>query len=512
MLRNSLIGGEIGLLASAIITLVRPTIVLTLVLVAALASSVLAGEEACRIRVHNEVNGLVQVSLDAGRNWSAVGRVRSPANARIVGFVAASYVPHGTIAATAVHGLRIKTGQYSLGVGKAQKAMLFSIEPLEFARIPNGFGGHQPRSSGVYTDIFAGHSIFRNDSPYVGNAVYVERDHKLQVVPLDYTPIEGETFVIVVIRPDKPISSIEFENNAQGKVTVRYPDGSGEVIASVDRPVKGTGRYDGTTFTGVGAINTNHGGVLTISTAPTCPPMIQEGASPETRGGFMVQPYFHATEQGEQSPQVMVVGPIGQGQHVPAHPVGVPAHPVVEGTPPLFFGNINLTRYWGDPEHSFRAQIKIDDGPWEDVPQIIGKVDNAFTAEYLNTYFAAKGSARKVTQGVTAVRLLFPKYDSALLAHALAQEAEDYTKRVTGIAAVKGMFTVRPSRSIRGAGLVSFYLDGYLVSTDSADRATWYWDTTKAANGLHEIEIETEGVSGAEKRVVLVRNTQKPLF
>ena len=44
-----------------------------------------------------------------------------------------------------------------------------------------------------------------------------------------------------------------------------YPDGSAEQIASVDRPVQGTGRYDGTTFTGVGAVNTSHGGVLTVS-------------------------------------------------------------------------------------------------------------------------------------------------------------------------------------------------------------------------------------------------------
>ena len=475
---------------------------LTLIIIAALFSPVLAGEEACRIRVHNEVNGLVQVSVDGGVTWGTVGRVRSPANARIAGFAAASYVPHGTVAATAVHGIRIKTGQYSLGVGKAQKAMLFSIEPLEFSRIPNGYGGHLPRSSGVYTDIFAGHSIFRNQSPYVGNAVYVERDHKLQLVPEDYTPIEGETFVIAVIRPpqmgldimSRPIRGIEFENNAQGKVTVRYTDGSSEVIASVDRPVKGTGRYDGATFTGVGAVNTNHGGVLTISTAPICLPMTQEGGPTETRGGFMIQPYFHAAEQDEQKPQVMVVGPKDSKNHR------------IEGTPPLFFGNINLTRYWGDPDHSYRAQVKIDDGPWEDTPQIIGKVDDAFTPAYLNTYFASKCAPRKITQGVTAIRLLFPNYDPAVLARDLAREVTDYTKRVTDVKAVKGIVIVKPLRPIGGNALVNFYVDGCLVTTASADRAQWDWDTTKVANGLHETEIETEGMPRAEKRVVMVKN------
>ena len=42
--------------------------------------------------------------------------------------------------------------------------------------------------------------------------------------------------------------------------------------ATVARPVKGVGRYDGTSFTGVGAVNTNHAGVITISTAPIQPP------------------------------------------------------------------------------------------------------------------------------------------------------------------------------------------------------------------------------------------------
>lgn len=457
------------------------------------ATHAFAGDEACRIRVHNDVNGLVQVSLDGGQKWSTVGRVRSPANARIYGFAAASYVPHATVAATAVHGIRIKTGQYALGIGKAQNAMLFSVEPLEFSRIPNGYGGHLPRSSGIYTDIFAGHSIFRNQSPYVGNAVFVERNHALLPLPEDYTPVEGETFIVVVTRPDKPLSEIDFENKPQGKVTAFYADGTSDLVASVDRPVKGTGRYDGTTFTGVGAINTNHGGVLTISTAPTCPPMIQEGASPETRGGFMVQPYYHVQEQGEQSPQVMVVGPKDSKK------------PRMEGTPPLFFGNINLTRYWGDPEHSYRAQIKIDNGPWEDLPEIIGKVDDAFTPAYLEALFAAKNTPRKVTEGVTAVRLLFPKLDAKLLSRDLAQEVADYTKRVNAAKTEHGTIAITASGARADSALVNFYLDGELAYMTSAQPYRWEWDTTQAANGLHEVEIETDGGT-SEKRTVVVKN------
>lgn len=463
---------------------------------AALLSPAFAGDEACRIRIHNDIKGLVQVSVDRGMMWSTVGRVESPANARIYGFAAASYIPHGSVAATAVHGLRIKSGQYTLGIGKAQNAMLFSIEPIEFSRIPNGFGGHRPRSSGVYTDIFAGHSIFRNESPYVGNSVYVERNHALLPLPEDYTPVEGEIFVITVTRPEKAITEVDFENKASGKVTVIYPDGSAEQIASVDRPVLGTGRYDGTTFTGVGAVNTSHGGVLTISTAPTCLPMTVEGGTLETRGGFMIQPYFHVKEQGEESPQVMVVGPKDSKR------------PRMEGTPPMFSGNINLSRYWGHPENSYRAQVRIDDGDWEDVPRIVGKVDNSFTAAYLESYFTTKGMPRKVTQGVTAVRLLFAKFDASLLARDLAQEVTDYSKRVTDVRTVSGMIQLEPPPGAVDC-LINFYLDGNLGYMSSSEPSKWKWDTTKTSNGLHEIQIER--VQGSVTRVidrstVLVKN------
>lgn len=473
----------------------------TLLFLVVVVLPALAGEEACRIRVHNDVNGLVQVSLDAGATWNTVGRVKSPANARIFGFAAASYIPHGSIAATAVHGLRIKSGQYTLGIGKEQESMLFSIEPIEFSRIPNGFGGHRPRSSGIYTDIFAGHSIFRNESPYVGNAVCVERNHSLTPLPEDYTPIEGEIFVITVTRPDKPIAEIDFENKASGKVTVIYPDGSVEQIASVDRPVKGTGRYDGTTFTGVGAVNTNHGGVLTISSAPTCLPMTLEGGPQETRGGFMIQPYFHVKEQGEESPQVMVVGPKDS------------KHPRMEGTPPIFYGSINLSRYWGHPESSYRAQVKIDDGAWEEVPQIVGKVDDSLTPAYLEGYFTAKGAPRKVTQGVTAVRLLFAKHDAGLLAKDLSQEVADYSKRVSDARTVSGLIQLvaPPDQDSAGSGdsLINFYLDGNLAYMCSAGPCRWKWDTTKASNGLHEVQIErveNSTTTVIDHQVVLVRN------
>ncbi|MHB9035840.1 MAG: hypothetical protein ACYC64_04175 [Armatimonadota bacterium] len=462
-------------------------------------------EEVYRIRILNEVGGLVQVSVDGGKSYSAVGRVKVVANARITGFAASSYTPHGTVAATAVHGIRIKTGRAASGVGKAQMPLMFSISPSEFAEIPQGYGGHIPRSSAVQVDIHTGESIFRNFSPYVGNPVSVERDHALQPLPEDYIPIAGETFVIIVKRPTRMPREIDFDNRAGGDVTVIYPDGAAEKIATVDRPVTGVGRYDATTFTGVGAINTNHGGVLTVSTAPICPHGTQEGGATETRGGFMVQPYFHAHEQGETKPQVMVIGPPPSPQPSPAE--GEREKLALEGTPPLFFGCINLAWYPSKPDNSYRAQIRIDGGDWECVPCMVGRIDDAFTGTYLTGYFEKMGNPRKVEKGVTAVRLLFPQPDHELAARELKLEASEYSQKAikSGVRPIRGTVEIQPKRPIVRS-ITTFYVDGRPVYSSSAYPAKYDWDTKQFSNGFHELRIETGEPPVAETRQVLVGN------
>ena len=436
------------------------------------------------------------MSMDAGQHYSTVGRVTVVANARITGFAASSYTPQGTIAATAVHGIRIKSGQSAQGIGKAQIPLIFSIIPAEFAKTPRGFGGHIARSSGIHTDIYTGHSIFRNQSPYVGNPMFVERDHALQPLPEDYIPMEGETFVIVVKRPTKMPSEIEFENIAGGSVTAKYPDGTNEIITHVIKPVLGIGRYDGTTFTGVGKINTNHGGVLTISTAPICPPGTREGGATETRGGFMIQPYYHAYEQNETKPQVMLVGPKDKSK------------PAMEGTPPLFNGHINLSCHTGKLDNSYRVQVRIDDGQWEDMPQIVGKVDNAFTPEYLNSYF----SNRQIKNGVTAVRLVFPSFDSKLIAEDLLQETTQYTARAvkSGAKAEKGVIKAAPKKIQRGTKMVNYYVDGFFIYSSNEYPYTYSLNSSKYSNGLHSLEVETIFDSGrdpiVETRQLLIMN------
>lgn len=451
---------------------------LAAVLVSAKAS---AGEEVCRIRIHNKPGGLIQVSVDGGATWGAVGRVTRAANAHIISFAASSYTPEGAVAATAVHGIRIKIGTLAHGIYKQQMPITFSITPVEFGHIPSGYGGHNPRSSGIHTDIHAGRSIFRNFAPYVGSPVFLETDHRLSPLPEDYTPAGGETFVIVARRPDEDIRDITFENKTGGKVTITDSDGGVREIAEVVRPVLGTGRYDGTSFTGVGAINTNHGGVITISTAPVQRPGFREGGAVESRGGFMIQPYYHASKQRETSPQVMVIGPRDSTK------------PRLEGTAPLFAGHIRPSSFPGHPENSFRAQVRLKDGDWRPVPEVVGKADRSL-------------------KDVAAVRILFPMFDQALLARELENETLDFTARAleSGKKAIRGTVSLRPRRPISGRCVVTYYLDGNMITASNQYPYTIEWDSTRAANGLHILSTKTTWEGAREPVVetseILVRN------
>lgn len=444
------------------------------------------GVELCRIRVHNSAQGPVQVSCDGGKSYTTVGRVIRPATGAVNGFPAAAYTPAGKVAATAVHGIRVKVGRKDKGADSAQPPLTFSIVSEEFAKTPKGFGGHVPGKSGIYTDIPAGKSIFREFAPFVGNQVLLQdASRRLSPIPSGYSPMPGDVLVIVVERPARCPEEIVFENRTGGAVTARYADGAVEKIAEVIHPVGGVGRYDGTSYTGPGAINTNHGGVLTISTAPIARGLLQEGDGPERRGGFMIQPSKHAATQGTAPPQVMVIRPPQLG--------GEP----LEGKPPLFCGCISLAYDPVNERNSYIAQVRIDDGEWRNMPVIVGKADDAFGSEYLNRIFAGDGDRSKVHTGVTAIRIRFPVYDQAYLAARLKASARRYATASGKSQIVSGVLTVN-ARLINHDRVmfVAFYIDGDLRCMSNSQPFQYDWDTTTVPDGEHEIEVRALDSAG----------------
>ena len=267
------------------------------------------------------------------------------------------------------------------------------------------------------------------------------------------------------------------------------------------RPVTGVGRYDGTTFTGVGAVNTNHGGVITISTAPVSPADTHEGGPVETRGGFMIQPIKHVEEQREKSPQVMVVKPSDDSI---VRLEGIAPH--LEGMPPLFSGHISLDNYESSPEASFKAQVRIDSGEWEEVPRIVGRVDNAFTAAYLQPYFERLGQARSINQGVTHIRLLLPRRDRSRVMQDLEIETAAYTSRAleSGVKPVKGTVLLAPADIPPEGSVVSFCVDGRQIYVSNKYPYRYQWNTASVTNGLHTVTIR--GPQHTEVKRVLVTN------
>jgi hypothetical protein len=258
------------------------------------AAQCLAAEpkELFRIRVENSAGGRVQVSIDSGKTFLTVGRVRRSAVAYYTGFAASAYVPDGSVAATAVHGVRLKVG--TLVSDKKRIPLTISLVPSEFDETPDGYGGHIPYGSGIYTDIPSGTAIFRNFAPFVGSSIMIETAGGPTKLPNAWKPVEGAVLVIISSLPQPYLKTLEIENRRGGAVTAEYDDGKSQRIATVTCPLKGIGRFDGTSYTGVGLINTNHGGVLTISTAPIATSKLLEGKGPERRGGFEIQPSAHA--------------------------------------------------------------------------------------------------------------------------------------------------------------------------------------------------------------------------
>lgn len=418
--------------------------------------------EMYRIRVTNCVDGAVQVSLDEGKSYVTVGRVTCPASKCIQGFAASGYAADGRVTATAVHAIRIKSG---MNGGVPQ---VFSIIPREFAKPSNAFEtGEVAGDSGIYTDIPAGTAIFRNLSPLVGNPVFLEKGEILRPLPSGYVPSLSDTLVIVAQAHDRQPIEVIIENRKGGPVRAVYPDQE-ETIAVVERPVLGIGRFDATEYTGVGCINTNHPGVITVSTAP----LLIKGKNGEPRGGFQILPSKHAVRIG-YIPQYMVVAPPTADS------------PCLEGMPLLFSEYVGLAYDPFSPKNSFRVDVQVGDGDWRPLPVLVGKHDDALTD--------IEGKS------VTRIRLRFPERSSVWLRRQLSIAADDYlSTRYGGKPPASGVLSFSPpGRDLRDVRFASLYVDGEFRGINGNSPYSFSVDAGKLSVGEHCVEIRASDDSGA---------------
>lgn len=330
-------------------------------------------KELFTVRIENLQNGTVTVSADEGNTWTTIGKVLLAAGyLNKEGYTASGWADRGRVAATAVNAVHIKVRQ------NKERGVMLSVLPFEMYNPPADYKSYYSRNTSVITDIPAGTGFFGgDDSPFVGNPVFLEKDGKVVPLPEQYYPEEGDVYVIRVERPVRYPTEIDFENRFGGFITAIYPNGEKKLIGQVLRPVYGVGRFDGSLYTDVGRIRANHTGVICVSTSP-----------PGTIGGFQIIPDNHA-----MSPEMRYARLLTQWMVV-----GPPSitDPSTEGVAPLFKYFIRPTYHPPTPDRtiheelsSFIVQVRIKNGDWERMPSLTGRNDEAL--EFL-----------------THVRILFP--------------------------------------------------------------------------------------------------------
>ncbi len=271
-----------------------------------------------RVRLHNIKNGEIEGSRDEGRTWSVIGHILIPcARVNVLGFNASKYGGQGTIVATAVNALHLKSGQNQ----KEGRGIIWSLAPLaETQAGKNSLQQEIAPQSAAYTDMPGGTGLFGGPfTPFVGNPLFLDNDRNNVLLPLPegYVPKLGDSWVWQVRRPKRYPREIIFENRFGGLITIQYRGEEPRVIGTVLRPVVGIGRFVGSFFADAGRLRANHEGVIDISTSP-------RGAV----GSFQIVPANHAmseeTHYIRELTQWMVVGPVSA------------TDPSYENTAPLF--------------------------------------------------------------------------------------------------------------------------------------------------------------------------------
>lgn len=427
--------------------------------------------ETHRIRVANVEGGAIELSDDHGQSWQLAGRVMIPATDSLMGYLASGYSQPGTVCATAVHGIRIRIE----GAGSAYPKLI-NIVPVEFVQTPDLFGGQVSGISGIYTNIPSGTGIFRNLAPHAGDPVFLQGDNGVDLpVPADYRPKVGDILTIIVSRPLNGLREVDIENRTGGSVKGTYEDGSSQNLCQVIQPVQGVGRFDGTSYTGVGAINTNHSGVITVSTAPVTTSTLTEGDGPERRGGFQIEPAYHNSQSDEAgAPMILVLG----------HPKKTRV-PDLEGTTPLFHGYFDLSWNPRDPDHSWIAQMQTAKSGerWLPMRQVIG-------------YHPA------ALRDFTAIRLVHHSVEDAAWIHReIANDVQAYANsrlleaRSGRIGVRRGSLTLRAIPNT-AAIFAALYVDGQLKTLSNSPPFDLSWDTSDSPDGEYLVEIRTVDTNG----------------
>lgn len=242
-----------------------------------------------------------------------------------------------------------------------------------------------------------GHDLFNDWSPYAGNPVYAFDKNRWRPIDqyfADPTRQLPEKILIDVLRPEKPIKYIEFENWAvgdvvnginmtePGKVLVMDESDASHQIAKVLERAKTSLPIVGTEYARLGQISCTNGGTLELSTVGWT-----GKNEDEFRGGVQITTLNHAKFMKNY---FGIQGFIGEGKRMIIGPIssykddletkyaneeGLINEPL-EGLPPIFGGYL---RCYFDPsnfEDSFRYYVSQDFGKsWRLTNEVPGTIN-----------------------------------------------------------------------------------------------------------------------------------------
>ncbi|MGC9003225.1 MAG: hypothetical protein ACP5KZ_00765 [bacterium] len=404
--------------------------------------------ELFRLSIQNKVNGEVKISINEGKSWVVLGKVIREGKGVVEGFPASKFGKQGTVVATSSYAIHIKAGEPN---------SLFSILAEEMREIPKGFGGHIPKESGILTDIKAGTSIFKDLSPTIDSKVFLSNGVGLLELPNDYRLQGGEEIIIVVEERNLP-REIVIENERGGKVYL-LDGGRREVVARVEKPLSGIGRFDGTEFTGVGRINTVHPGAITVSTVP------EEGDNfnYNLSGGFQIVPLY---------------------KEAPSYILNSPPYIVVSASPksaPLFDGTIGL---WDFAGQGFKVEASWDGKKWETLPVLKGKIDEI--SFYLERTFKGKYKGN-----IRLLKISFPQGDLHLKIREALKRLILQKEKV-----VRGKLEIEVRIKGEGAQIVELRIDGNLRGIKNFPPFLFSIDTKELEDGEHTIEVLARDSNG----------------
>ncbi len=334
------------------------------------------------LHIENQAGGFIWTEESWGKQ--TIGRVIKPAEIGVSdGYRATKWGVPGSAVGVSSNALHILVKKSE----NSEKTSILTLAPKESETNENIY--LRDMTGAIQTDISGGLGIFGELSPKVGNKVFVSRKNNTpQLISQDYTPQLGDEWIIKGSRRTREYKQIWFENRYDGRVVGMNSRGQKRILARVLRPVMGTGRFEGSQYMPGSRVRANHPGVICISTTPKDENDRKNAL--ETRGGFQIIPSVHAMDEEMikdtlTRTQWMVVGPLNIKDKS------------LEGQYPLFSGLFTP---------GMKVQMRIDDGEWEDLPEITGKVEDAFTPSGLIRYYQYQGTPRQVIHGMTHLRII----------------------------------------------------------------------------------------------------------